>query len=260
MQSSVDRNWWKKIFDEIYLLTDSRSVGDEYLTRKEVDFIISWLKLDPSQHILDLCCGQGRHSLELARRGYRHITGLDYSTTLLDRAKKQAEKENLPVRYIRGDARETRLPANSFHRIILMASSFGYFIEEEENYRILKEIFRLLKGPGRVLLDLPDRDYCMENFHPVSKHKVNEEISVTRERTLEKDTLFSRESVYSKEKGLIRRSDYCIRLYKPENISRLLVKAGFSRVECNNGFMDRGAQGDFGCMTNRMVVTAEKKS
>jgi len=70
MNIHVDNNWWKELFDEIYLLTDARSVCDEKLTGQEVNFLEETLDWDKSAPILDLCGGQGRHSLELSRRGY----------------------------------------------------------------------------------------------------------------------------------------------------------------------------------------------
>ena len=73
MSIQVDNNWWKYFFDEIYLLTDARSVCDEKLTSREVNFLEETLDLDKFAAILDLCGGQGRHSLELSRRGFANV-------------------------------------------------------------------------------------------------------------------------------------------------------------------------------------------
>ena len=100
MSTQVDDNWWQDLFDEIYLLTDARSVCNEYLTRQEVDFLEETLNLDKSASILDLCGGQGRHSLELSRRGYVNVTVLDYSRYLADLGKKRAEQEKLNAIFI----------------------------------------------------------------------------------------------------------------------------------------------------------------
>jgi D-alanine-D-alanine ligase len=67
MSFEVPPDWWKSLFDEIYLLTDARTVADRDLTRREVDMVCSLLPLQPGDRILDLCGGQGRHSLELAQ-------------------------------------------------------------------------------------------------------------------------------------------------------------------------------------------------
>ena len=63
-------------------------------TPAEVDQVVSLLGIGSGAHILDLCCGVGRHSLELARRGFR-VTGVDRTRPYLDRASKQAEAEGL---------------------------------------------------------------------------------------------------------------------------------------------------------------------
>jgi 2-polyprenyl-3-methyl-5-hydroxy-6-metoxy-1,4-benzoquinol methylase len=56
----------------------------------EVEQVVSLLGIEPGARVLDLCCGVGRHSLELARRGF-HVTGVDRTRPYLDRASRQAE-------------------------------------------------------------------------------------------------------------------------------------------------------------------------
>ncbi|MBA7631173.1 2-methoxy-6-polyprenyl-1,4-benzoquinol methylase [subsurface metagenome] len=258
MGIQVDDNWWQNLFDEIYLMTDARSVCDEKLTCQEVDFLEETLDLDKSASILDLCGGQGRHSLELSRRGFMNVTVLDYSRYLIDLGGKRAKQEGLNTIFIQGDARNTGLPGQSFQFIIIMASSFGYFVNEDENKKILSETFRLLMPKGTFLLDLPERDYVLQNFKSFSYHKVNEDITVNRERELRGDIVYSREMVISPKRGCIRDKTYCIRLYNPEKISDLMYSAGFSSVTCQRNFMNREAEGDYGCMTNRMLVTAKR--
>lgn len=258
MSIRVDDNWWQDLFDEVYLLTDARSVCDEGLTSREVDVLVETLRPDRAAPILDLCGGHGRHALELSRRGFENVTVLDYSSYLIDLGKKKAGEERLNTVFVGGDARNTGLPRQSFQFIIVMASSFGYFIDEAENSRILSEAFRLLQPGGTLLLDLPDRDYVLRNFRSSSSHDVNEDITVVRQRELGDNIIYSRERVLSKSQGCIRDGTYCTRLYDPGSISVLLRSAGFSDVACLMDFMNRAAQGDFGCMTNRMVVTAKR--
>ncbi len=258
MSAPVDNNWWKYCFDEIYLLTDARSVCDEKLTSQEVDFLEETLNLDKAAPILDLCGGQGRHSLELSRRGFTNVTVLDYSKYLLDLGEKRAKQEKLNTAFIQGDARNTGLRGQSFQFIIIMASSFGYFVDDDENRKILKEAFRLLMPEGTLLLDLPDRDYVIQNLKPLSCHQANEDITVRRERKLVDDIIYTREKVTSEKGGCIRDRTYCTRLYSPEKISDLLHSVGFSSITHRKGFMSREAEGDYGCMTNRMIVIAKK--
>jgi len=122
MNIQVDQNWWKDLFDEIYLLTDARSVCNEELTRQEVDFLENFILSDKCASILDLCGGQGRHSLELSRRGFINVTVLDYSRYLINLGKKNAKQEGLNTTFIHGDAREfiTQMGNESFDLIITL--------------------------------------------------------------------------------------------------------------------------------------------
>ncbi|PLX89649.1 MAG: D-alanine--D-alanine ligase, partial [Desulfuromonas sp.] len=92
MSFSVSPDWWKTLFDEVYLLTDARSVGNVEVTRREIDVVCDLLPLQPEHRILDLCGGQGRHSLELDRRGFSDCTVLDYSAVLIERGRQQASE------------------------------------------------------------------------------------------------------------------------------------------------------------------------
>lgn len=255
----VDGNWWKDLFDDLYLRTDARSVCDHDLTCREVTFLEKALRIHESSSILDMCGGQGRHSIELARRGYYDITVLDYSSYLIDLGIKEARKENVSVSFIQGDARNTGLSENRFHYIFILAGSFGYFPDEGENRKILHEAFRLLKLGGTLLLDLPDRNYVLKNFKAHSSHQIDKELTVNRIRSLGEDIIVSRETVHSATQGCIRDKSYCVRLYSPEKITAFLQAAGFSSVFIDKDFMCRENQGDYGCMTNRMIIIAEKK-
>jgi D-alanine-D-alanine ligase len=258
MSIQVNKNWWKDLFDETYLLTDARSVCDEELTVREVNFLEKILKLEKAWPILDLCGGHGRHALELSRRGFLRVTTLDYSKYLLYLGKQRAGQENLNTLFILGDARCTGLCDESFQVIIIMGSSFGYFVQEEENQKILTEAFRLLVPAGKLFLDIPDRDYVLREFKCFTRHKIRDDIDIFRTRELEQNIIYCRERVTSASKGFIREKNYCTRLYGPEKISRLLLNVGFSKITYKNDFMCREAEGDYGTMTSRMVVVAEK--
>jgi D-alanine-D-alanine ligase len=254
----VDPDWWKNLFDELYLQTDARSVCNQEMTAREVDFLEHFLGLNKSASVLDLCGGQGRHALELSRRGFLDVTVLDYSSYLINLGIEKAIEANLNTEFVQGDARDTGLPGQKFDFIIVMASSFGYFPDEDENKKILGEAFRLLMSQGTLLLDLPDRDHAMKNFKPASSHRVNGDLTVNRTRQLGDDIIYSREALISEREGCIRESTYCIRLYSPDRIADLLTSTGFSSPSFKSDFMCREHDGDFGCMTNRMVVTAKK--
>ena len=145
----VDPLWWQNLFDEVYLITDARSVCNEELTRWEVDFLEAHLQIGKSDTVLDLCGGHGRHSLELARRGYGAATVLDYSGYLVQLGRDKAGQQGLPVCFVQADARETGLAGERFDFVLVMANSFGYFPDDSDNLQILCEAYRLCRPGGR---------------------------------------------------------------------------------------------------------------
>lgn len=254
----VDPDWWKTLFDETYLITDARSVCDQGVTCREVDFLEQALGLEKSWAILDLCGGQGRHSLELGRRGFKHVTVLDYSKVLIELGRQQAREQRLNTLFVRGDARDTGLPSERFRIIIIMASSFGYFVDEIENEKVLSESYRILIPGGVLFLDLPNKGHVVRNFSPHSQHNANEDIVVSRQRRLDHDIIYSREMVISKTEGILRDATYCTRLYTPEKITAMLTSVGFDSVTIQKDFVSHDKKKDYGLMTNRMIVIAKR--
>ena len=240
------------------MITDARSVCDERLTRKEVKLLREILRLKKEDTILDLCGGQGRHSLELARLGYKKLTVLDSSDYLIRLGRKLARKKRLAVNFILADARSIPIGSHHYSAIFMMANSFGYFLNEDENCKILKEAGRLLKKGGKLLLDLCSADYVKRNLVPVSWHMANNDIIVCRKRKIEKDIVKAQEIVLSKRRGLLRDGHYCEKLYDENKIKRLFKKAKLKNIKVRKRLNLHKNKTDYGFMTSRMFVTATK--
>ena len=256
----IDPNWWKDLFDEFYLLTDARSVDNQRLTCREVDFLQEVLRVSKSDPILDLCGGQGRHALELSRRGFQNVVLLDYSEPLARMGKRTAGNQGLNTAFIRGDARAAAFRSRTFRIVMILGSSFGYFIDDTENRKILLETWRLLQAGGELLLDLPDREFVLQRFKPFIRHRIDADLEVIRSREVADDIVYCRETVNSRAKGCIRERTYCTRLYSRRHLARLLANAGFKDIHIRSGYMCRQSEGDFGTMTRRVIATASKPS
>jgi D-alanine-D-alanine ligase len=254
----VNPNWWQTLFDEMYLITDARSVDDDQLTRKEVSFVETATNIDKTNFILDLCGGQGRHALELSRRDYQNVFVLDYSDYLVQVGNQSAKNEDIYTRFVRGDARQIGLKNAHFHLVMIMGSSFGYFIDDVQNQSILAESLRLLRPDGRLLLDLPDANYVRESFNPNTHHQAMDGMTISRSRQIEDDIIYCRERVYDHSDTCLRDNCYCLRLYSQKEIAALLTTSGFDSIAYYDDFMPRQSKGDYGTMTNRMVVMARK--
>lgn len=258
MSIKVDPGWWKTMFDEVYLLTDARSVCDEEITRREVDLICELLPIRPGHRILDLCGGHGRHSLELCARGFTRCTLLDYSQYLIDCARTRAAECNYSLDFIQGDARSIGLPSESFDHVLIMGNSLGYIPEPAADSQILAEAKRVLRTGGWLLLDVTDGAKVKNSFNPNAWHEIGTDIVVCRQRKIEGNTIRAREMVVSKEKGVIRDCTYSIKIYESKTVEALLERAGLRRVNVHTDFSPHQCRGDYGFMNYRMLAAGQK--
>ncbi len=258
MAIKVDPDWWRRLFDEVYLLTDSRSVCDEEITRREVDLICRLLPMDYAHKILDLCGGHGRHSFELCRRGFLNCTLLDYSECLIQHAKARAAERNCLMEFIRADARHTGLPGDHFDHVIIMGNSLGYLPEPDADLEILKEANRVLRPRGWLMIDVVDGAAVRESFKPSSWHEIGSDMVVCRQREINESMVLAREVVLSKGKGLIRDCTYSIMLYDLHAIKALLHQAGFNELSAHSQSSLQASCEDCGFMNMRKIVTGRK--
>jgi D-alanine-D-alanine ligase len=258
MAIQVDPNWWESLFDEIYLITDARSVCDEDITRKEVDLICELLPVDPDHRILDLCGGHGRHCLELCARGMGNCTLVDYSHHLIDHARNSAAQSGYTLECLQEDARFTGLPEAHFDHVIIMGNSLGYLADTAADRAILLEANRVLRSGGWLLIDVVDGMAARSSFNPNAWHEIGPDMVVCRQREIRDDRVYARELVVSKSAGLVRDLNYSIKLYDKEAIVTLIEQAGFEMVSVHAGLSFHHLKGDYGFMNRRIVTTGRK--
>jgi len=259
LERHLPADWWNKLFTAFYLKTDGDVVENDQNTRREVDMLAQAVGLEPASRVLDLCCGQGRHCLELARRGFSHVTGLDRSRYLVRLARRRAKREKLQVTFHEGDARRFRLPESSFDCVALMGNSFGYFEREADDGAVLESAKRVLRSRGTLAMDMTDGEWTRANFEPRTWEWIDENHFVCRERSLAADgeRLVSREVVVHAEMGVIADQFYAERLYTRERIMALLAELGFDSIRDHGvmqGESDRNQ--DLGMMARRIFLTA----
>jgi len=145
---------------------------------------------------------------------------------------------------------------------MMLGNSFGYFETVQDDLRILKEIFRVLKPWGRLLLDVTDGEYVKEKFQARSWEWIGKKLFVCRERSLSADRkrLISREVVTDVTKGVIADQFYAERLYTKENLLTLFKEAGFSDVLVHGEIATDSARNqDLGMMEKRILLTGRVK-
>ena len=101
-----------------------------------INLIINNISLPKSSEVLDMACGTGRHSILLAKKGFK-VSAVDLSKNMLSVASGKAEKENLKINFIQSDLRNFT-HSGRFNLIVNLFTSFGYFESDKENFQILR--------------------------------------------------------------------------------------------------------------------------
>jgi ubiquinone/menaquinone biosynthesis C-methylase UbiE len=142
------KQWYEALFENY-----AESYDRETFTRGtlgECDFIEAELSADKSKRIVDIGCGTGRHSIELAKRGYK-ITGVDLSVSMLERARQKAGEAGVQITFLQHDARKLPFEGNFDVALMLCEGGFPLMETDEMNFEILRNVRRALV-PGRKLI------------------------------------------------------------------------------------------------------------
>jgi SAM-dependent methyltransferase len=148
-----EKKIWEKFFD-----AHAPIYNDNIFTKntlKEVDFLEDVLSLKPKDKILDIGCGTGRHSTELAKRGY-NLTGIDISAGMLEIAQQSALEAGVNIRFVKSDARSFSLDDTFDAAICLCEGSFGLLGSADDSIEsalsILKNVASSLKPGGTLIM------------------------------------------------------------------------------------------------------------
>jgi ubiquinone/menaquinone biosynthesis C-methylase UbiE len=229
--------WWESYFDSQYLL-EYEPIFTLERDRQEVARVIDVLGLPVGARILDVPCGQGRHSHLLAEAGY-DVDGLDYSEHLLGIARKRGTGSHL--RYTRGDMRE--LPVRwkgRFDAAVNLFTSFGFFENPADDVRVIEEFARVLKPGGIFLWHGGSRDAVMARFLSRDWWQTNDGTIIAHERSF--DPLSGVLTIESSWSGFGRRPGrriHRIRLYTATRLAELCAAAGLIVEQAWSGFEDR---------------------
>ena len=221
---------------------------------KEAAFAVQVLKLEPGFKVLDLCCGQGRHCVALARHGLR-VTGVDLNFGYLELTRKAANNAHLTVECVAADMRNIPFH-NIFDAAVNMYSSFGYLESEADDSRVLESLNLALRPGGRVLLDLLNREWAVANYIQNDWHSADDGTLYVERRELDlaSSRMRVRFTIVAAD-GLRRESiGHDIRLYTLTETTRMLERANMSVTEVYGGFDGEPYSID----TRRMILVARK--
>jgi SAM-dependent methyltransferase len=224
LTSEVDSRWYAGFFDDQWLAMRDEVTPPER-TQREVDFALEVLAPPSGARVLDVACGHGRHSLELARRGFR-VTGVDLSEPSLTLAREAAAAEELDVELVHSDMREIPF-REEFDAAVNLFTSFGYFENEHEDERALAAIALSLKPGGALLLETVNGAALLRVFRAETWSELEDGTLMLEHRSY--DLLTGRNDVvwtFVRPDGSRSELRHSLRLYTVAELASMLHRVG----------------------------------
>ena len=240
-----DDNFWKYyapvIFDEKHW-AEVPDVADAVTRLAGLQLYNENSGSDCGPRVLDLCCGMGRITAELARRGFA-ATGVDLSRLLLETARDDAAYEQLDIEYIEEDARSFRRPL-FFDTAVNLYISFGYFENPAEDLLLVRNVYESLKPGGSFIIETLGKEIAVRDFTPGEWFRkagytvLTEYEAADSWGSLKNRWILIPDSDEPQVPWRIEKT-FTQRLYAATELRALFFEAGFSTVELYGGWDER---------------------
>jgi 2-polyprenyl-3-methyl-5-hydroxy-6-metoxy-1,4-benzoquinol methylase len=227
----------------------------------ECDFIEQEIKFNKNVRILDLGYGTGRHSIELAKRGYK-VVGIDLSESMLERAKVKASEQQVHIIFQKHDARHLSFVQEFDLVIMLCEGAFPLMETDEMNFQILRNAANALNPGGKLIFTTLNGLFPL--FHSVNdflNSEVNEGNATYGNNSFDFMT-FRDTNITCVEDDLGRKKElHCNeRYYVPSEITWLLKTLNFKTIDIFGATLGRFNRDDkLTTEDYEMLVIAEKQ-
>lgn len=236
---NYNQEWWDEkygFFGNFYMQGDDSKEGYliskkqnlEERTLAEVDGVIRLLSLKPKSKILDIPCGYGRHSIELAKKGFI-VTGSDLNSEHLSIAKKEARKNSVKIQFVKENMLDISHDSE-FDVVINMFLSFGFFKDDEDNFKVLQNFFKALKLNGQFLMhtdiNIP-RIEAEKYKHDETRIPSNGGVLKIKDKYNPVTKRINGSWILKDKSGKESKREYSVRVYSKDEFITLCKKAGF---------------------------------
>lgn len=239
-------NWTKELFVENPELYQGNLEQRIKGTPEEIDKLLNVLdkeNLNP-ENTLDLACGIGRHSLELAERGFK-ISGVDISEKYIKEARKKAKQEGLggKAEFQVGDMRNLSdlYPQGKFKGILNLFTSFGYY-DKKTNREILSEAKEIVEPNGFFVLEIKNRDWLIKNFRKKGFNKYDNWIILEKRNFNYKTSRIEENWSYLKKVNthyeLVKEFEINHQVWSLHSLINLFSKTGWEVKQVQSGFRE----------------------
>lgn len=261
-----NQQWWSEkygFFGDFYMQGDD-SIEGYHITQKqnlkqrtltEVNGVIHLLNLKPRSKILDIPCGYGRHSIELAKRGFI-VTGSELNAKHLSVAKREARKNPAKIKFIKENMININYDSE-FDAVINMFYSFGFFEKYKDNFKVLQNFFKALKPSGQFLMHTDVNVPFVKN----KKYKHDEIRTLTNGSALrivdKYDQVTKRMNgfwILKDKNNKEVKKEYSVRVYTKDEFIDLCKKAGFKFCKAYSDWDKKPYSGN----SEDMIIVATK--
>lgn len=204
-------------------------------TRHEIDFLVKALPLHPAARVLDIGCGFGRHSVELARRDY-HVLGIDPAAAMIRAARENAQEAGVDVEF-QQVAAEGYFAAEPFDAALCLFTTLGQIppASDEDNRDLLSTVFNSLKEGGRFALELPQKQPALDALKPSDRFGGNTSYAEVR-RSYDAGTGIVTEQFHIVSPDSAQDFHLRYRLFTQQDVTGLLTAAGLQRLKSYDGY------------------------
>jgi SAM-dependent methyltransferase len=251
MENANERPWHEQ--DAFWQAVAPFLFNDERISAasEEIEQLGALLDLQPGAKMCDLCCGIGRHSIELARRGFE-VTAVDRTALYLQEAKKKTDAEQLSVRFVQADMRDF-CRQNSFDVVVNLFTSFGYFRDPNDDRKVLANIYASLKQGGQLLMELAGKEVLAGIFRERDWRQENGTIMLEERQLTDAWGGVTCRWIMLRD-GKMDEYRFSHRLYSAVELRDLVQSCGFSGVRIYGG-LDGSPYDD---KAKRLVLAARK--
>ena len=253
------KQWYEDLFENYGIKYDNESYVQG--TIGECDFIEKEIEYDKSAQILDIGCGTGRHSIELAKRGYT-VVGIDLSESQLKRAKEKASEQKLQIVFQKHDARNLSF-LHEFNLVIMICEgAFALMETDEMNFKILQNAANALLPRGKLILTTLNGLFPL--FHSVKDFldsKTEEGNAKCDSLSFDLMTFREHSTIYVEDDLENKKELQCNeRYYAPSEITWLLKALNFITVDIYGAKLGAFSRNDkLSTEDFEMLIIAEKE-
>lgn len=240
-----DESFWRELYP--FMFSEQRFASADEQMAKALR-----LTKPAGKSVLDLCCGPGRCSIALAKKGFS-VTGVDKTKYLLDKARANAKAARARVEWVQQDMRDF-VRADSFDLLLNMFTSFGYFDEKREDLLVLRNMLASLRPGGACLIEVLGKEYLAKIFQPTVSTLLPDGTIVVQRHEIFDDWTRVRNEWLVIKKDRVKRFRFHHRVYSGQELRTLMERAGFVAVKLY-GNLDGDA---YGPSAERLVALGRK--